>query len=257
MRKSLLLLLLLVFAFVSCSGERSSITKKSLKEDKDKISYTIGYDLGKKFTSDDIEINLKAFFKGIEDAVDKKDSFFEDSEMKKLMSEFRKDLMKKKRKKRDELTVKNLKEGEEFLKQNKTADGVITLPSGLQYKIIKEGTGVRPKATDRVVVNYRGTTLDGKEFDSSYKRGRPATFGLNQIIKGWSEALKLMKTGSKWKLFIPSKIAYGSKGDRNMGSNATLLFDIELLKIAAPSKNKKKPNFMNMRKPKMPVKKQQ
>ncbi len=249
MRKSLLLLIILVFALVSCSGERSTITKKSLKEEKDKISYTIGYDLGKKFTSDDIDLNLNVFFKGIEDASAKKDSLFEDSEMKKLMSDFRKDLMDKKRKKRAEIAVRNLKEGEEFLKQNKTAEGVITLPSGLQYKVIKEGTGVKPKATDRVIVNYRGTTLDGKEFDSSYKRGKPATFGLNQIIKGWSEALKMMKTGSKWKLFIPSKIAYGQRGNRNISPNATLLFDIELLKIAPPSKNKKKPNFLNMKKP--------
>jgi FKBP-type peptidyl-prolyl cis-trans isomerase len=126
----------------------------------------------------------------------------------------------------------NKKKGKEFLERNKTKEGVVTIESGLQYKILKKGTGASPKATDTVRCHYRGTTIDGKEFDSSYKRGEPATFPLNRVIKGWTEGLQLMKEGGKWQFFIPSELAYGSRGaGRDIGPNEVLIFEIELLGI--------------------------
>ena len=130
------------------------------------------------------------------------------------------------------IAEKNKKEGDAFLEANKKKDGVITLPSGLQYKIIKEGSGPKPTATQTVKCNYRGTLIDGKEFDSSYKRGEPTEFPVGQVIKGWTEALQLMPVGSKWQLFIPSNLAYGENGGGSMiGPNAALIFDIELISI--------------------------
>ncbi|HMC32030.1 MAG TPA: FKBP-type peptidyl-prolyl cis-trans isomerase, partial [Candidatus Angelobacter sp.] len=129
-------------------------------------------------------------------------------------------------------TENNKKEGDAFLAANKTKPGVVTLPSGLQYKIVKAGTGPKPAATDTVVCNYRGTLIDGKEFDSSYKRGEPATFPVSGVIKGWTEALQLMPVGSKWELYIPPDLAYGARGaGADIGPNATLLFEVELLSI--------------------------
>ena len=133
-------------------------------------------------------------------------------------------------------TDKNQNEGETFLAENTKKDGVKTLPSGLQYKVVREGAGASPKATDKVTTHYRGTLLDGTEFDSSYRRNEPASFGVSQVIKGWQEALQLMKTGAKWQLFIPANLAYGEQGapGGTIGPNATLIFDIELISIDKP-----------------------
>jgi FKBP-type peptidyl-prolyl cis-trans isomerase FklB len=126
----------------------------------------------------------------------------------------------------------NKKAGDAFLAANKTKEGVVTLPSGLQYKILKEGTGPKPTPADSVVCNYRGTLIDGKEFDSSYKRGQPATFPVGQVIKGWTEALQLMPVGSKWQLFVPADLAYGDRGaGPDIGPGATLIFEVELISI--------------------------
>ena len=135
----------------------------------------------------------------------------------------------------------NKTEGEAFLAANKAKEGVVTLPSGLQYKILTAGTGPKPTASDSVVCNYRGTLIDGTEFDSSYKRGKPVTFGVGQVIKGWTEALQLMPVGSKWQLFIPSSLAYGEGGEPRggIGPNATLIFEVELLSIQDKNKDDK------------------
>ena len=131
----------------------------------------------------------------------------------------------------------NKKAGDTFLAANKTKTGVVALPSGLQYKVLQEGSGPKPAATDTVVCNYRGTLLDNTEFDSSYKRGQPATFPLNQVIRGWTEGLQLMPVGSKWQLFVPSELAYGARGAGGaIGPNATLIFEVELLSIQGKSK---------------------
>ena len=155
-----------------------------------------------------------------------------EQEMKETLAGLQKELMEKQAERAKLLAEKNKKEGEAFLAANKTKEGVKTLPDGLQYKVIKEGTGKTPKADDTVVTNYRGTLIDGTEFDSSYKRGQPATFPVKGVIPGWTEALQLMKEGSKWELFIPSNLAYGERGAGNaIGPNATLVFEIELISV--------------------------
>lgn len=165
-------------------------------------------------------------------------------ELKKLQVEVR----QKQDTERKELGDKNLKEGQAFLAANKTKDGVVTLPSGLQYKILTQGNGPKPTANDTVVCQYRGTLIDGTEFDSSYKRGQPATFPVSRVIKGWTEALELMPVGSKWQLFVPPDLAYGDRGAGNLiGPNATLIFEVEVLSIqganpAAPGQTGTKTN---------------
>jgi FKBP-type peptidyl-prolyl cis-trans isomerase FklB len=147
------------------------------------------------------------------------------------------DLRQRQMAKMQQAAETNKKEGEAFLSANKTKPGVVALPSGLQYRVLKEGSGPKPTASDSVVCNYRGVLLDKTEFDSSYKRGQPATFQVGQVIKGWTEALQLMPVGSKWQLFIPSELAYGQRGAGNdIGPNATLIFEVELLSIAGKSK---------------------
>ncbi len=150
------------------------------------------------------------------------------------------EVRKQQQEKMQEAGAANKTEGEAFLAANKSKDGVVTLPSGLQYKILTAGTGPKPTASDSVVCNYRGTLINGTEFDSSYKRGQPATFGVGQVIKGWTEALQLMPVGSKWQLFIPSSLAYGERGaGAEIGPNATLIFEVELLSIQDKTKDDK------------------
>jgi FKBP-type peptidyl-prolyl cis-trans isomerase len=159
--------------------------------------------------------------------------------MKKILEDLQKTLMAKQQeqaaKQQEQAKVvseKNKKDGEAFLAANKKKDGVVTMPSGLQYKVLVAGKGKSPKATDTVTVNYKGTLIDGTEFDSSYKRGKPASFPLNQVIPGWTEAVQLMKEGAKWELYVPSSLAYGERGaGANIGGNATLIFEVELLSI--------------------------
>jgi FKBP-type peptidyl-prolyl cis-trans isomerase FklB len=155
-----------------------------------------------------------------------------EQEVNQTMMNFQKDMMAKQQARTKELGEKNKKEGEAFLAENKKKEGVITLPSGLQYKVIKEGDGKIPTINDTVTVHYRGTLIDGKEFDSSYTRGQPVTFPVKGVIPGFSEALQLMKGGSKWQLFVASNLAYGERGaGEEIGPNATLIFDIELISI--------------------------
>jgi FKBP-type peptidyl-prolyl cis-trans isomerase FklB len=155
-----------------------------------------------------------------------------DQDINKVMQAFQKVMKKQQNEKNAADAAKNKKAGKEFLEQNKKKDGVVELPDGLQYKVLKKGTGASPKATDKVKVNYTGTLINGKEFDSSYKRGQPAEFPLNNVIPGWTEALQMMKVGGKWKLFIPSDLAYGDQGRGSViPPGATLIFEVELLDI--------------------------
>jgi FKBP-type peptidyl-prolyl cis-trans isomerase FklB len=179
-----------------------------------------------------IDIDPDILAQGIKDVFAGGKLLLTEEEFRNTMENFRKDMMAKQKMQMQEISDKNKKEGEEFLAENKNKEGVITLPSGLQYKVIKEGDGNLPKATDTVTVHYRGTLIDGTEFDSSYGRGEPATFPVNGVIPGWTEALQLMKAGSKWQLFIPSNLAYGERGaGGRIGPNSTLVFDVELLSI--------------------------
>jgi FKBP-type peptidyl-prolyl cis-trans isomerase FklB len=207
-----------------------------LKSQQDKVSYSIGLNIGGNFKKQNIELNYDLFVKGIKDGVAGTKPLLDEAQVREVMMTFQKEMMAKQEERNKTLSDKNKKEGDTFLADNKKKEGVKVTASGLQYRVIKEGTGEIPKATDTVVTNYKGTLLDGTEFDSSYKRGEPATFPVTGVIKGWTEALQLMKVGSKWQLFIPSDLAYGEKGaGRDIGPNATLIFEIELVSIKAGS----------------------
>jgi FKBP-type peptidyl-prolyl cis-trans isomerase len=221
---------------------------------KDKTSYSIGFSIGKNvgrsLHDQSVDVDPATLARGVKDGLAGGETLMTDDEMKAILAELQKEARLKQeemRKQQEELRKKqaeiakaqgeaNKKQGADFLAENKSKEGVVTLPSGLQYKILEAGTGPKPTANDTVVCNYRGTLIDGKEFDSSYKRGQPFTFSLRQVIKGWTEALQLMPVGSKWQLFVPSDLAYG---ERSMGTditpNSTLIFEIELVSIKPPA----------------------
>jgi FKBP-type peptidyl-prolyl cis-trans isomerase FklB len=214
------------------TGLASAQDKVVLKTDKDKVSYSIGLDIGTNFKRQSVDLDAKALAAGIADGLSGGKPLLAEDEVRKVLAEFRQQMGAKAQQVAQQLAEKNQKAGEAFLAENKKKKGVITLPSGLQYRVITAGTGKIPKATDTVTTHYRGTLIDGTEFDSSYKRGEPASFPVNGVIKGWTEALQLMKVGSKWQLFIPSNLAYGPQGaGQVIGPNATLIFEIELLAI--------------------------
>src|SRR5215831_2690631 len=202
-----------------------------LKDQKDKVSYSIGMNIGANLSRQKVDINPDILAAGIKDAIAGKTQLTQD-QVKDVMQQFEKDMEQKQK----DAGEKNKAEGTKFLEENKKKPGVKTTASGLQYKADKEGTGAQPKATDMVTVNYRGTLIDGTEFDSSYKRGQPATFPLNGVIKGWTEGLQLMKKGAKYQFFVPSNLAYGERAvSPDIGANATLIFEVELLEIKPPA----------------------
>lgn len=226
------LLLSMVLGIVLLASQVNAEEKKALQTTKEKQSYSIGADIGSKLKAQAIEIDPDTLALGIKDAVSGNKLLLTEQEINETLSTLQKELMEKQAERAKQLAEKNKEEGEAFLFENKKKEGVKTLLSGLQYKVIKEGTGKTPKADDTVVTNYRGTLTDGTEFDSSYKRGQPATFPVKGVIAGWTEALQLMKEGSKWELFIPSNLAYGERGAGNViGPNAALIFEIELISV--------------------------
>jgi len=202
-----------------------------LKDLKDKASYSIGVDIALNFKKQNMDLNPDALAAGAKDALSGKPQM-SPNEVREIMTQWQKELGEKQK----TMATKNQTDGEKYLADNKKKDGVKTTGSGLQYKSIKEGTGPQPKATDTVTVNYRGTLIDGTEFDSSYKRGEPATFPLNGVIKGWTEGLQLMKKGSKYQFVIPSGLAYGDRAvGPEIGANSTLIFEVELLDVKPPA----------------------
>jgi len=207
-------------------------TDNALTTKQDKISYVFGHNIGKNMKQQGIEVNANSLSQGIQDGLSGGEPKIGIEEMTSLMQDFRQEMNAKKAEQQKQESAKNASEGEVFLAENAKKDGVIVLPSGLQYKVITPGTGKTPKSTDKVETNYRGTLIDGSEFDSSYKRNKPATFPVDGVIAGWTEALQLMKEGAKWQLFVPGNLAYGERGaGGKIGPNATLIFDIELLKV--------------------------
>lgn len=203
-----------------------------LKTEKDKLSYSIGVDMGRNFKRQEIDVDPEVLMRGFKDSYQGSKLSLSDEEMQKITGEYQVKLREKQAGAMRKAAETNQKEGEAFLAANAKKEGVITLPSGLQYKVIKKGDGAIPKADDKVKCNYRGTLIDGTEFDSSYKIGKPVSFNVGGVIAGWTEALKMMPVGSKWQLFIPSKLAYGPRGaGQKIGPNAALIFDIELLGI--------------------------
>jgi FKBP-type peptidyl-prolyl cis-trans isomerase FklB len=186
--------------------------------------------MGESLQKNSVDVDPNILLLGLKDALAGSKTLLTDEVMKAVITELQNDVRKKQEEKMKQVGQTNKKEGEAFLAANKTKEGVVTLPSGLQYKILKEGTGLKPSTDDFVVCNYRGTLIDNTEFDSSYKRGQPVTFPVGGAVKGWTEALQLMPVGSKWQLFVPSELAYGQRtAGPEIGPNATLIFEIELL----------------------------
>jgi FKBP-type peptidyl-prolyl cis-trans isomerase FklB len=213
----------------------------TLKTPKDKASYAIGMNIGKgvaaKLKQQPVDVDQAILLRGMKDALAGGKLLLTEEEERTVLMQLSLEARKKQEEQMKVAADANKKIGGEFLTANKAKDGVVTLPSGLQYKILTAGTGPKPTAADTVSCNYRGTLIDGSEFDSSYKRGQPASFALNQVIKGWTEALQLMPVGSKWQLFIPSDLAYGDPGrGPQIGPGAALIFEIELLSIQGKDK---------------------
>ncbi|OGP90583.1 MAG: hypothetical protein A2156_09010 [Deltaproteobacteria bacterium RBG_16_48_10] len=219
-----------VIVFLSCQiGAQET---PSLKDQKDKVSYSIGMEIGKNLKKQSLDLNPDFLLRGIKDAFSGGKALMTDQEIVETMTSLQKEMMAKQQEATKKLGERNKAEGETFLAENKKKEGVVTLTSGLQYKVIKPGTDKKPKATDTVKAHYQGTLIGGKEFDSSYRRGEPVSFPVNGVIPGWSEALQLMGEGAKWQVFIPSSLAYGERGaGRDIGPNATLIFEIELISI--------------------------
>ncbi len=212
-----------------------STTPLTLKTPKDKLSYAIGMNVGKNLQRQSIDVDPAILAQGLKDTMAGGKTLLTEQEAQSVLTEMQAEARKKQEEKMKVAGEANKKEGDAFLAANKTKEGVVTLPSGLQYKVIKQGTGPKPTPTDSVVCNYRGTLIDGKEFDSSYKRGEPATFPVNGVIKGWTEALQLMPVGSKWQLFVPADLAYGARGaGPDIGPDSTLIFEVELMSIQPP-----------------------
>jgi FKBP-type peptidyl-prolyl cis-trans isomerase len=214
------------------TGTAKAQAPLTLKTQKEKISYAIGMNIGTGMHRQSLQIDPNILLRGLKDALAGGKTLMTDEEAKAVMTQLQNEMRKAQQEKMQQAGAANKKEGEAFLDANKTKEGVKVLPSGLQYKILKEATGPKPTATDTVVCNYRGTLIDGKEFDSSYKRGEAATFPVNGVIKGWTEALQLMPVGSKWQLFLPADLAYGDRGaGADIGPDATLIFEVELMSI--------------------------
>jgi len=222
MKKQKLLIIaisVIAIAFTSCFAA-------DLSTDKAKYSYSIGQQIGNKIRQQKIDLDTKAFKQGVEDAL-KKESKLSDQEQKDAFMK-----MSMMQQKSDSMSAQKVKsEGQIFLETNKTKPGIKVTVSGLQYKVIKKGTGKSPKATDKVRVHYKGVLVNGQEFDSSYKRNQPAEFPLNRVIKGWTEGLQLMKKGAKFQFFIPSDLGYGDRSSGSIPGGSVLIFDVELLKI--------------------------
>ena len=203
-----------------------------LNTDLDKLSYSVGIDLGKNLKRQGIEINSAAMAQGIQDGMTGGKMLMTEQQMKDSLSKFQKDLMAKHAAEVDKQGAANKAKGDAFLSQNKAKPGVVTLPSGLQYKIITNGTGVKPAKTDEVTVEYTGTLIDGTVFDSTAKTGKPATFKVAQVIPGWTEALQLMPAGSTWEVYVPANLAYGSRSVGGpIGPNETLIFNVHLISV--------------------------
>jgi len=231
---------------VKKTGTAASAAPAPLKTRKEKFSYALGMDIGAQVGSSlkkqSVEVDWNLTSEGLKDVTSGGKTRLTQEEAKAVLDEVQAEVRKEQQEKMQQAAAANKAEGEKFLAANKTKEGVVTLPSGLQYKILKEGDGPKPTASDQVVCNYRGTLINGTEFDSSYKRGQPATFGVGQVIKGWTEALQLMPVGSKWQLFIPPNLAYGERPDPRSGlePNATLIFEVELLSIVDKNAGKNK-----------------
>ena len=217
---------------VALSGASFAADAPELKTDKEKISYSIGMDIGGNLKRGSVEVDPDLLAKGLKDSYGGGKTVLTEDQARQTLADFQKAMMAKQAETMKKLSEKNKADGEKFLAENAKKEGVKVLPSGLQYKELTPGTGKSPKTTDTVTTHYKGTLIDGTEFDSSHKRGQPATFPVSGVIPGWTEALQLMKEGAKWQLFVPPGLAYGERGaGQVIGPNATLVFEVELLTV--------------------------
>lgn len=217
---------IILFAGICTAGEGID-----LKTEDDRVNYSVGYQIGGDFKRKGVELNPQALVQGIEDVLDGTEPLMTTDEIRTTLVALKKRIMAAQREKSAQAAAQNT-EAVAFLAENAAKDGVEILPSGLQYKVMKEGSGVMPGSTDKVTVHYRGTLVDGTEFDSSYSRNKPATFGVNRVIPGWTEALQLMHVGDKWQLFIPANLGYAERGaGSKIPPNSTLIFEVELLSV--------------------------
>jgi FKBP-type peptidyl-prolyl cis-trans isomerase FklB len=216
---------------VLLAGSATAGEKIELKSDNDKLNYSVGYQLGGDFRRQEVEINPEIVVRGMQDAMSGDESLMTPKEMRSTLAGLSQRVAAAKRDRHKQLAEENLAKGRAFLAENAGKEGVKTTASGLQYKVIETGSGESPKPSDRVTVHYRGTLIDGTEFDSSYRRNKPATFRVDRVIPGWTEALQMMKPGAKWQLFIPTDLAYGERGPGPIPPNSTLIFDVELLSV--------------------------
>ena len=231
MKKSLLITLGIALAPMAYADN------VELKTTEQKASYTLGVDIANNFRNQGLEIDAKAFSMGLEDALKNRKTKLTEEEMVATIDELKKSMQRKQIDQRRAASDANLKKGQEFLASNAKKAGVKSLKGGIQYKVITEGKGTSPSETDQITAHYRGSLIDGTEFDSSYSRGKPFQFTMNSVIKGWGVALKEMKVGSKWEVYIPADMAYGKRGaGQAIGPNETLVFTIELIKVDAAKK---------------------
>lgn len=236
MSTKILLILALATPLFPTDEKAAAGDKPVLRDQKAKSSYAVGMQMGSKLKRPMLDLDADLVSRGVKDAMTGAKTLLTEAEMNAALEGLRAGYRAKQEETFKQFAEKNKEEGEAFLAENKSKEGVVTLESGLQYKILKEGDGKKPTAADTVICHYRGTLIDGTEFDSSYKRRRPATLPLKSVIRGWSEALQLMPVGSKWQLFLPSDLAYGESGQRgrgrnNIGPNTALIFEVELLSI--------------------------
>jgi FKBP-type peptidyl-prolyl cis-trans isomerase FklB len=204
---------------------------KTLETDEQKIGYGFGVMLGKRMITDTPELDVNAFVQGIRDGFGGRPALLTDAQIENVIQDFQVKQRELQMKKFEKMSADNKQAGDSFLTDNKAKEGVTTTASGLQYRVLKAGTGKKPAVSDTVKVHYEGSLINGTVFDSSIKRGEPVSFPVSGVIRGWTEALQLMTEGSKWQLFIPSDLAYGPGGNRNIGPNEVLLFDVELLEV--------------------------
>jgi FKBP-type peptidyl-prolyl cis-trans isomerase FklB len=228
----ILVVVMMVLPALACAQDTAA-PASALKTDKDKLSYALGLDIGTQFKSRSVDVDPAIFAKAMLDALSGGKAAMTPDEARAIIAELQKTLAARQAAEAKAAADKSQAEGDAFLAANKSKEGVVTLPSGVQYKVVTAGTGRTPLAADTVTVNYRGTTIDGREFDSSYKRNEPATFPVGQVIKGWTEVLQLMPVGAKWQVFIPSALAYAERGapGAGIGPNSVLIFEIELVSI--------------------------
>ncbi len=223
---------ILTLAMLLISCQNNAQENVDLKTRKDSVSYAIGLNIGQSFKMQKIDADPAIIAAAMRDALDSNEAKLTEEQAQQVWMSYQQDMAAAAEKERQVAGVKNKEAGEKFLAENKSKDGVITTASGLQYKVIKMGDGPKPTSTDKVKVHYRGTLIDGKQFDSSYDRGEPAVFPVTGVIPGWTEALQLMPVGSKWEVYLPASIAYGERGaGQDIGPNSTLIFTVELLGI--------------------------